>query len=123
MPTGRPEADRATVRIPSGAPGAVPRLTGTPDRGSSWRSSSGDSASPGRGGDLQPVAVGHQQGDPGHVEHGRHGLDDGLEQLLDGALLHQQLGQLEEPAGLGRPLQASARADVQVGHDPGHQAA
>ena len=45
-PTGRPEAVSTTVRISSGRPGPVPRLTGTPDSGSSPRSSSGDSASP-----------------------------------------------------------------------------
>ena len=44
------------------------------------------------------------------------------QQLLDGPVLDQQLGQLEEPARLGRPARWASRAGrVEVGHHPGHQ--
>ena len=58
---------------------------------------------------------------PGTANTVRDGADDGLEQLLDRPVLDQQLGQLEEPAGLGRPPLGLGPGRVQIGHHPGHQ--
>ena len=121
IPTGRPEADRATVPIPSGAPGAVPRLTGTPERGSSWPSSSGESASPYEAAISSLSPSGTSSITPGTVEHGADGPHDGLQQLLDRPLVDQQLGQLEEPLRLGGPHQGLRARRLQVGHHPGHR--
>ena len=121
MPTGRPDAVRATVRMASAAPGPVPRLTGTPDSGSRPWSSFRDRAAPYGGGDLEPVLPRDQQGHAGDGEHGADRADDGLQQVFDRPVVDQQLGQVEEALRLGRPLLRLGPGRLQAGDDPGRQ--
>ena len=121
MPTGRPEADNAKVRMASGDPGAVPMLTGRPECGSNWWISGSDSALPSEAAiDKRPCSR-NQERYARDVEHGTYGVDDRLEQILDRPVLYQQLGELEEAMGLDRSPLGLGPCRLQAGHDPGHE--
>ncbi len=121
MPTGRPEADKATVRIgirrswcradTDGNAGSRVELVDFPVR---QRSAVG-------GRDRQPTVLWNQDRGTWDFEHGPDGVDDRLEQIVHRSLLHQELGQLVEAVRLDRPPLGVGSGGLEAGDDSSHQ--
>ena len=75
----------------------------------------------GRGRDRQSTVYGKEERHPGDVEHGPDRGDDRLEQVLDGAILHQQLGEFVEALGLDGSLLGFVAGGFQVSDHLGYQ--
>ena len=119
-PTGRPKADKATVWSRSGI-GPVSHADRNPGVGIElvqllWRYGLAR-----RGRDRQTTLDGEEEGHPRNVEYGPDRDDDRLQQVLEGAILHQELGKFIEALGLDGPFLRFVAGGFQVGDHLGDQ--
>ena len=116
------DRERHRAELAGDPPERCRRGPARPDSGSSWRRSSAVIAIPAEAATASWSPSGTRSATPSTSKRGPDRADDGLEQLLDRAVLDQHLGQRRR--GVGPPASrrwASASACLEVGGDAGHQ--